>query len=196
MTRRLMIGVLFAASSVHAQPPPLDLPPRMLIVAGEVRGIEIGGAYAAGVGLTIGGRLGGSRLQALGEVAFGGLLSEGDWIGRYVQARVGGRFRAATLSSSVDGRAAADFVLDAGIAVERDWLDGTSPVLRPSAFAGWTIALRSDGHRAFELVLRLVASPPPSSDAVPRAICRGMCSTLDAPPFDVEIAMLAGVSLW
>jgi hypothetical protein len=158
----------------------------------DVRTSDVRGASGFGVGISY--RLGGGRWQGFGEVGIGELASKGTWLGPFARAQVGARFLAATLSSTA--HYAADFVLDGGGGVERDWLEDVLHIDRPYVFGGWGMQLRFPSRRSVEIMVRVVVSPPIEDRIALRTICRGTCTPSDHPPVDVGIDVVLGLAAW
>src|SRR5262249_42486887 len=156
--------------------PLAGLSPRAFGVDAEGHDLDFHGQDTIGVGLTTSFRIGGGRWQALGEVGVRRMIR----FGHYVRGRVRRRFLVCTLSTG--GESSADFVLDAGVGGERDWIASVPALDRPSAFAGWGMLLRFSDHRAIDFVLRLSASPRLDDESALRVICRGTCPTTDLAP--------------
>jgi hypothetical protein len=166
------------------------LSPRAFGVDAEGHDLDFHGQDTIGVGLTTSFRIGGGRWQALGEVGIGRMIG----FGNYVLGRVGGRFLVSTLSTR--GDYAADFVLDAGVGAERDWIASVPALDRPSAFVGWGMLLRFSDHRAIDFVLRLSASPRLDDESALRVICHGTCPTTDLAPADLAFMLMIGGFAW
>ena len=131
----------------------------------------------------------GRRVQLLGELSLGEMLSDGP-LGLAVDARIGARVRAITFEHD------AELLFDAGAGLERMWSHDGPTVGRGYGFVGWGTRIRAH-TRAYELTLRILASPTLDDPEALRVLCRGTCPPpSDLPPLDLGVAVQGNVVWW